>query len=224
MVRRLTYDRAGNIIQKETQIEHNTHHENFSYDELYQLTEEKGSFTNNYKYDAFNNRLQKNDELYEINELNQIESKGDHTSYKYDLDGNLIQIEHNTHHENFSYDELYQLTEEKGSFTNNYKYDAFNNRLQKNDELYEINELNQIESKGDNSSYKYDLDGNLTYQAKGNDTCTYTYDALGRLTSYKCNGIEASYSYDPFNRKLSKTVKDSNGNIDYEKYLYCFDN
>ncbi|CDR34447.1 RHS repeat-associated core domain-containing protein [Criblamydia sequanensis] len=168
---------------------------------------------------------------YKYDKMGRLEStRSDNWSEEltYDRAGNIIQketqIENSTYQENFSYDELYQLTEEKGSFTNTYKYDAFNNRLQKNDELYEINELNQIESKGDNSSYKYDLDGNLIYQMKGNDTFTYAYDALGRLTSYKNNQIEASYSYDPFNRRLSKTVKDSNGNIHYEKYLYCFDN
>lgn len=145
----------------------------------------------------------------------------------YDKAGNVIErnlIDNaGSHLSHFSYDGLYQLSSEKGTFTNEYSYDGFNNRLQKNEEFYEVNELNQIISK-DEQTYSYDDDGNLKHQYTNEGSKSYSYDALGRLTRFKTDKIEVSYLYDSFNRRLSKTVIDEYGNETFEKYLYASNN
>lgn len=105
----------------------------------------------------------------------------------------------------YAYDDLYQLASETGHFSHNYTYDSLNNRLQKDTEIYQINDLNQI-----SSHFKYDLDGNLIHDGNA----SYTYDALGRLIGIKTSEQIQIFSYDSLHRCFNKkTIKDGSESV-----------
>lgn len=130
----------------------------------------------------------------------------------YDAVGNLsktsVEDPLGCYEENFTYDDLDQLTEEKGPFSSCYGYDSLHNRRVKDEITYTIDHLNQV-TQG-TSKYSYDLVGRRESQ----DQTHYTYDALGRLIS--CHDI--CYSYDPFGRRLNK--QDPSGTT---QYIYQLD-
>ena len=111
----------------------------------------------------------------------------------YDPVGNITAIETQSQRTSYSYDDLYQLIEEAG---HTYAYDSHFNRLQKDDEAYTLNDLNQL------STTQYDPNGNPRLFG---DT-TYTYDALDRLISVENPSQRLTFTYDSFNRRLSKTI------------------
>lgn len=110
----------------------------------------------------------------------------------------------------YTYDDLYQLTSEKGQFDHTYACDSLNNRLQKDGEIYKINALNQIPS-----HFDYDLNGN---PIRHNET-TYQYDALDRLIRMETPNFTQIFEYDFFHRCLSKTTI-QNGEQKTEYFLY----
>lgn len=97
----------------------------------------------------------------------------------------------------YGYDDLYQLTSESGLFAHQYWHDSIHNRLQKDDEIYEVNALNEV-----TSYFVYDLDGN---PIRHNDTF-YTYDALDRLIRIETPSFVQQFTYDSLHRCLSKTI------------------
>lgn len=110
----------------------------------------------------------------------------------YDPVGNITQAHLSGEPLSYTYDDLYQLTQEKG---HTYAYDALYNRLQKDDQTFSLNALNQP------TSLHYDPNGNLTHF---NDT-TYTYDALDRLITAETPQSKITFTYDALHRRLSKT-------------------
>lgn len=97
----------------------------------------------------------------------------------------------------FSYDGHNHLSHETTIFTNNYQYDSIGNCIKKNNHKLKNNLLNQLLQDSD-SSYKYDLNGNLVSQS--NPQVTYKYDALNRLTSCEISGELTYFTYDGFDR------------------------
>ena len=126
----------------------------------------------------------------------------------YDSVGNLLQA---TVHDNFgdtsyqySYDNLYQLIQEGGVFSDVYACDSLNNRLEKNSVSYQINPLNQLLSES-SSTYNYDKNGNLIEILNGEDSLTFQYDALDRLVGVeKTNSFRIEMLYDSTHRRLLK--------------------
>jgi len=94
----------------------------------------------------------------------------------------------------FDYDELDQLTYEETNGPSYLIHDSLNNRVQKNETTYRLNDLNQIEGE-----FTYDANGNTI---RSSDT-TYSYDALDRLIALKNNDTEIHYTYDPFHRRIT---------------------
>ena len=121
----------------------------------------------------------------------------------YDKEGNLRCFHLQGTSYTFDYDDLYQLTAEKGHTTHQYRYDSLANRKNKDNEESHHNALNQVFQSG-NEHFKYDLNGNLTRRATQNQEISYTYDALDRLKSSTQNGQTVSFAYDPFNRRMTK--------------------
>lgn len=103
----------------------------------------------------------------------------------------------------YTYDDLHQLTSEKGHFPNTYHSDSIHNRLQKNQIPYEINLLNQIDSQN-GYHYAYDFSGNLIEKLKDNQITFYRYDALNRLIEVQSDQELVNYTYDAFNRRLTR--------------------
>ncbi len=102
----------------------------------------------------------------------------------------------------YEYDALYQLTSESGRFTHTYAYDSLQNRLQKDNNTYNVNDLQQ-------------LTPHMHYTKNGNpdrvgDT-QYAYDALDRLIAIYTPRFTQTFSYDCENRCLTKTTVQQNG-------------
>nr|NGX35074.1 putative deoxyribonuclease RhsB [Candidatus Anoxychlamydiales bacterium] len=109
--------------------------------------------------------------------------------------------------ENFySYDDLNQITNETGLFSNNYEFDSHFNRLSKNEDLYEINDLNEILSTNQRI-FEYDKNGNPIIKKSDNEEIRFFYDDLDRLIKVeKPNEHILKFKYDSFNRRISKKV------------------
>lgn len=149
----------------------------------------------------------------------------------YDPNGNLIYYTlHDlagTTQATFTYDNLNQLTSEKGILSHTYAHDSLNNRTRKNDDPYSNNHLNQI-TQHHQSTYTYDNNGNMTHrheQKKHQEKNTqYQYDPLDRLISITTETQHIKYTYDPFNRRISRTENEITthylyqGNIEIAAY------
>ena len=144
------------------------------------------------------------------------------TSHTYDAVGNLVSREltdsQGSLNYTYTYDDLYQLSSETGHVSHTYAHDSLQNRIAKNNQPYSVNHLNQLLRQND-SSYTYDLNGNLTAFTQGGEETDLTYDALDRLIEVKKNGRIIQYRYDSFHRRTSKI---DNGTM--TDYLYLKDN
>ncbi len=152
----------------------------------------------------------------------------------FDAVGNLLTLETKDptglHTRSFSYDFLSQLTEESGSATHSYSYDALYNRLTKNNTSYTVNSLHSTLSDA-NRTFSYDKRGNRLRLTSDNDDVDYSYDALDRLIEVRTNGECYTYSYDAFNRRLTRTTTQTTGAYWWKKeatskeyYIYALDN
>ncbi len=110
----------------------------YSYDDLYQLTQESGLQEHTYTHDSIHNRLSKNNASLSIDPLNKISSDGIQP-FTYDKNGNLISDGQLT----YRYDALDRLIEANGT---HYVYDSFNRRIKKNDTYYLHQNLREIGS------------------------------------------------------------------------------
>ena len=131
----------------------------------------------------------------------------------------------------YTYDSLYRLTSEtitEGEKTTvyTYAYDNVSNRILKTENgaetEYVYNALNQLVSDS-NTSYEYDLNGNLVRVIGSAQSALYEYNAENKLVKATVqNGslvIEESYTYDYQGNRTSKTTHKSNGEYEYTKYL-----
>jgi YD repeat-containing protein len=116
---------------------------------------------------------------------------------EFDAIGNIRQMEVRGEERRYTYDALYQLTSESGTFAHDYTYDSLHNRVQKDGEIFEINALNQLAG-----VFKYDSNGN-PLQVNG---LRLSYDALDRLIRVEGDGVVETFTYDYLNRCLSKTT------------------
>ena len=142
----------------------------------------------------------------------------------YDPVGNLISHITDGTEQHYSYDGLSQLSSENnaGRFLT-YAHDSLYNRTQKNGELHEINDLNELLSIGTNCC-SYDLNGNQVLKQTPSETSHFIYDPLDRLIEVSSEKKKVHFVYDALGRRLSKVVyaPTSNGRkeTDRENYLY----
>ena len=131
----------------------------------------------------------------------------------------------------YTYDSLYRLTSEtitEGETTTiyTYSYDNVSNRILKTENgeetAYVYNALNQLVSDSE-TSYEYDLNGNLVRVIGSAHSALYEYNAENKLIKATVqNGslvTEESYTYDYQGNRTSKTTHKSNGEFEYTKYL-----
>lgn len=124
----------------------------------------------------------------------------------FDVVGNLITYQDESVDRKFTYDDLYQLKEEKGYLEHTYQYDSVSSRVVKDGNQVQFNHLNQCVDQD------YDKNGNLEFKTIKGEQVKFGYDALGRLV--KVDDIE--YIYDSFNRRI---IKRGDGNPD-QNFLY----
>lgn len=158
---------------------------------------------------------------------------------KYDRVGNIVETRFNEGKANaspkitssqYSYDDLYQITQEEGASDQSYLYDSHYNRLAKNGVSSQFNPLHQLLEDG-KFSYSYDLNGNLIKKESllTHEVFTYTYDAFDRMIAFQNSDTKAVYMYDETNRRLSKELfaKNSVGkwiSTELNKYIYNGEN
>ena len=131
----------------------------------------------------------------------------------------------------YTYDSLYRLTSEtitEGEKTTvyTYAYDNVSNRILKTvngeETVYTYNALNQLVYDS-NTSYEYDLNGNLVRVIGSAQSALYEYNSENKLIKASVqNGvlvIEETYTYDYSGNRTSKTTHRSDGVTEYVKYL-----
>ena len=131
----------------------------------------------------------------------------------------------------YTYDSLYRLTSETITEGEKvtvyiYAYDNVSNRILKTvngeETVYTYNALNQLVSDSE-TSYEYDLNGNLVRVIGSAQSALYEYNAENKLVKATVqNGVlvtEESYTYDYQGNRTSKTTHRSDGVTEYVKYL-----
>ena len=131
----------------------------------------------------------------------------------------------------YTYDSLYRLsgetiTEGKKVTVYTYAYDNVSNRILKTENgaatEYVYNALNQLVSDSE-TSYEYDLNGNLVRVIGSAQSALYEYNAENKLVRATVqNGVlvtEETYTYDYSGNRTSKTTHRSDGVTEYVKYL-----
>jgi RHS repeat-associated protein len=125
----------------------------------------------------------------------------------FDPVGNLLLTKRQKKRLAYTYDELYQITSEKG---HQYTFDALYNRVEKDGVDYSINLLNQTDE------LVYDADGNPTFFKDKK----LSYDALDRIILVESALEQIHYSYDSFHRRLSKKTYQKGEIIEEVYFLY----
>lgn len=123
------YDSAGNLLERTVEDPTGTLHETYAYDELNQLIEEKGAAAHKYRFDSLLNRIKEDESDNTVNDLNQVIERKDR-SYRYDADGNLIEVQKPDKTLRFGYDAAGRMTSfTDGTTTATYRYDEANRRI-----------------------------------------------------------------------------------------------
>ena len=118
------------------------------------------------------------------------------------------------------------ITEGKKVTAYTYAYDNVSNRILKTENgaetEYVYNALNQLVSDS-NTSYEYDLNGNLVRVIGSAQSALYEYNSENKLIKATVqNGVlvtEETYTYDYSGNRTSKTTHRSDGVTEYVKYL-----
>lgn len=133
-------------------------------------------------------------------------------SYTYDNAGNRLTMTAPSGLHNYTYNNIYELTNVAGAQTYNFNYDNVGNQTTADGTAYSSNSLNQYIQVAANP-FSYDGNGNLT----SDNVNSYTYDVENRLISMQNPSHNASYSYDGFGRRISKTVDDATTYFIYDR-------
>jgi RHS repeat-associated protein len=122
-------------------------------------------------------------------------------SYTYDNVGNRLTMTAPGGLQNYTYNNLYELTAVTGAKTQSFGYDKVANRVSAEGQSYTTNNVNQYTKVG-TTVFSYDLNGNMSYDGFN----TMSFDEENRLKTTTRTGGSASYAYDAFDRRVSKTV------------------
>ena len=224
------YDANGNLVELIDALENSSYYEHDSYGNSINYTNFRG-FSTLYSYDTHGNLIKITDAL------------GNVTSYDYDLAGRLLSYTHaRGFSTTFTYDKndnLLNITDATGNVTE-YTYNAEGAvAVTKDESGRETNTTTNILGEMtslDNTSYKYDENGNLIemtdafgrktryeYDALDrlinltdalNQSATHEYDNLGNLINITSKReFSTFYEYDALNRVINYT--DSGGTIFY---------
>jgi RHS repeat-associated protein len=144
-------------------------------------------------------------------------------TYNYDATGNILHMKNEDSSSikeewNYTYDPLDRLLTAAGgppgeTYSLSYQYDSTGNRTQLNSTIYTYNEMNELLSLSDpggNSTFTYDIYGNLVSKDDGQNLWEYSYDCEDRLLSVKKDGqVTEEYFYDGDGKRIKKVDADS---------------
>ncbi|MEK6282278.1 MAG: RHS repeat-associated core domain-containing protein [Acidobacteriota bacterium] len=232
----LTYDSAGNLLQKMDQAGRIT---SFCYDSSNRLTSatDPALKTTAYEYNA---RSQQTAVVDAINQRYEFvsdalgrrtqEKKGAATmSFVYDSAGNRTQrTDYNNAVTNYSYDALNRLTaiNYPDATSATYSYDVLSRMTNATNPSGTVtiayDNRNRVSSVtdvfGQVVSYAYDANSNRTQLSlNGVTSATYQYDVINRLTQLTdIAGLNTTLAYDPTNKLTSRTLP--NGVVTTSQY------
>ena len=197
-----TYDNASNLA---TMKDADNGITNYTYDAMDRMTNLQNPFaeTTTFNYDLAGRKTKMThangsyaDYTYDnANRLLSLQNKksGGTTisSFTYTMDnvGNRTIMTDNTGLNNYSYDNIYQLTSAQYSdgHRDDYSYDNWGNRQQWTHDLTEVTNYTHDAAdrmkKAGTDSLVYDANGNLIKIIKGTDTTRYHYDGANHMTS-----------------------------------------
>jgi RHS repeat-associated protein len=144
-------------------------------------------------------------------------------TYNYDAAGNILNMKNEDSSSireewDYTYDPLDRLLTAAGgplgeTYSLDYQYDSTGNRIQLDSTTYTYNEMNELLSLSDpsgNSTFTYDIHGNLITKDDGQNLWEYSYDHENRLLSIKKDGqVTEEYFYDGDGKRIKKTDADS---------------
>lgn len=144
--------------------------------------------------------------------------------YKYDAVSNLSSSTIDGATTQYTYDDTFQLMQEENTGgINTYCNDSLYNRIQKDEDVYQVNSLNELLFDG-KSHYEYDLRGNRVLKKTGSEQIEMLYDLFDQLIEFKSQERKVEFTYDPLGRRVTKTVSVPTGSswvrVDQESYLY----
>jgi RHS repeat-associated protein len=204
-----TYDAAGNRI---SQTDRNDDETTYVYDALDRLTEfdPPAGPAVSYGYDHAGNRTSAGGITSTFNELNQLTSSSDGTSYDYDDAGRLIERDNGITTTAYAWDPLDQLVQvDNGTDAIAYDYDALGRRSERSDGVAvttahygDLSDNANLDTDATPSVIKSWLQGpaGLVEQTVGTTTSYPLSDAHGDITTVTdgSGGASARHEFDPW--------------------------
>ena len=144
---------------------------------------------------------------------------------KYDSVQNLVSSTTDRAESRYQYDDTSQMIREEGSGgSTTYGNNSLYNRVQKNENLYEVNTLNELLSDG-KTIYEYDLRGNQVLKKSNSEQLSMIYDPLNQLIEVKSKEEKIEFIYDPLGRRLAKviSIKSDYGCEESTREYYVYD-
>jgi len=124
----------------------------------------------------------------------------------YDNVGNRLSMTDSNGSHNYTYDNLYRLTDVSNP-TEHYSYDPVGNRNPLT-QAYDITKTGNRLLDDGTYTYTYDHDGNMTSKIKkiGGETTNYSYNSEDQLVGVTTPTQTISYQYDTLGRRIEKNV------------------
>jgi RHS repeat-associated protein len=133
------------------------------------------------------------------------ESNLESLDYEYDPSGNRIaQVDRLSQETSYGYDALNRLTgfDPPGEGSTAYDYDPAGNRTKAGATTYSFNDLNQLTSASDGTTYDYDSAGRLIEVNDGETSTTYAWNPRDELIRADTGAQEVAYAYDALGRQI----------------------
>ncbi|QKS29606.1 MAG: tandem-95 repeat protein [Candidatus Accumulibacter similis] len=223
-----TYDSAGRRATSTDQLGHQLFYQFDAVGRLSRITDESSVQVVLYQYDAAGRIALKTlgNGVYTTYDydaagqlLHLVNHKSDATllsrfDYSYDSRGRRISMGTLDGAWTYSYDDIGQLTHAVFASTNPaipdqdllYVYDAMGNRIRTVENgvttAYTTNNLNQYTHVG-NTTYAFDVDGNLISETSPSGTVLYSYDDENRLIAVQQGADAWAYTYDAFSQRVA---------------------
>jgi RHS repeat-associated protein len=222
------YDFGGNIVQWDRQLGDSPQVYNFDYDQVDQLksailkdpntqTALKKSF---YSYDAVGNRISAQENynpvegsFNKLNQLNQLQAGGS-ILFQGDVNEPALVKVNNLPAKTVGSQFERSVKIQPGTNVITITAQDAQNNIRTN--IYQVLVTNEV-----NTTFVYDLDGNLTMTSNQQSVVTYEWDALSRLLKIHQPDRETQFAYDGLGRWVGITEKENNVTISDKRFLWA---
>jgi RHS repeat-associated protein len=177
----------------------------FEYDRAGQLTKQRlpGELEESFYYDRCGRLIEQS--------LRKPTHTLVHRGYKYDGEGNLIELrDSNNGVSSFAYDPVERLREvlQPERKVEQFVYDSTGNLLRRGERTFRYGPPDRL-IQTDDATLVYDAVGNLIEKRRGRSVIRYSYDPDNQLVTVESEeGGQVEFSYDAFRRRIAKKTKD----------------